>query len=494
MHDSLCGRRILLIDLNNFAFYPTLAVGYLAAALRSAGCHVEVLSPLACGVKGVAHERSGTALGRFQERLFFSTHPLIEMSRDALWTIRSRWQARPHPEVIGSLDNSLEAGIDAILLSAYPQHRATVASISRRAASNNVPVILGGPFFNIPDVVRAWIDIPGLSAIVGGEMDFALPELISQVVRGQDFGTTPGVFLPDGRGGVPAPPLAPLTGLPIPDFSDFPWNRYPNRIIPLMTGRGCGWGACTFCSDVVTANGRSFRSRPVAEVLDELETQAQCYGTENFILLDIMLNSDLSMWRALLDNFQHRVPGARWMATVRVGKTEEDGLSAEKLRTAHDAGLTRLTFGLETGSQRLNDSMARGTTIERMSQCIREGHAAGISMRTSVMCGYPEETSSDIDATCTFLSRHAQYLDEARLARFKILPETAFAQMYEADPTRFSSISPPRWNHIHGYATYRYKPARSQAYRQATSRLLRQIHEINHKPLRAEASDFAGAM
>ena len=34
-----------------------------------------------------------------------------------------------------------------------------------------------------------------------------------------------------------------LDALPVPDYSDFPWQAYPLRIVPLMTSRGCGWGA-----------------------------------------------------------------------------------------------------------------------------------------------------------------------------------------------------------------------------------------------------------
>jgi hypothetical protein len=37
--------KALLVDLNNFGRYPTLAIGYLVASLRAADYDVEVLSP-----------------------------------------------------------------------------------------------------------------------------------------------------------------------------------------------------------------------------------------------------------------------------------------------------------------------------------------------------------------------------------------------------------------------------------------------------------------
>ena len=49
----LDSRRILLVDLNNFARYPSLAVGSLAASLRKAG----------------AQAVTGVALGKFGNQL-----------------------------------------------------------------------------------------------------------------------------------------------------------------------------------------------------------------------------------------------------------------------------------------------------------------------------------------------------------------------------------------------------------------------------------------
>src|SRR4051812_36118851 len=50
-------KKVLLVDLNNFARYPTLSVGYLAAICRGAGIKVEVFSPLMIGLKGFQREK-----------------------------------------------------------------------------------------------------------------------------------------------------------------------------------------------------------------------------------------------------------------------------------------------------------------------------------------------------------------------------------------------------------------------------------------------------
>ena len=41
--------KVLVVDLNNFARYPTLSVGYLSAVLRKASYQVSVFAPLMVG-------------------------------------------------------------------------------------------------------------------------------------------------------------------------------------------------------------------------------------------------------------------------------------------------------------------------------------------------------------------------------------------------------------------------------------------------------------
>ena len=66
-------RRVLIVDLNNFARYPTVAVGYLVAVLRQAGMHVDVLSPLGHGISGVARESRPRPWHRLEQQLRYAT-------------------------------------------------------------------------------------------------------------------------------------------------------------------------------------------------------------------------------------------------------------------------------------------------------------------------------------------------------------------------------------------------------------------------------------
>jgi len=150
---------------------------------------------------------------------------------------------------------------------------------------------------------------------------------------------------------------------------------------------GLQLGRCLFCSDVETVNGRTFRSRPVEAVLDEISQQSARHAAKQVAFLDIKLNGDLAMWRGVADGFQRHLPGGTWVGTVHVQSRGDNGLSRDDLQAAYDSGMRRISCGLETGSQRVNDSMAKGTQLAQTSEFIRDAHAVGLSVRATMMLG-----------------------------------------------------------------------------------------------------------
>jgi anaerobic magnesium-protoporphyrin IX monomethyl ester cyclase len=427
--------------------------------------------------------------------VYFSTHPATVRAHDAICARRTRWVQRPHPRVIEEAMRAFERNApDILLVSAYLDHHPSVVALGELAAARGVPLLLGGPYFNVPEVAREWLDVPALAGIVGGEVDFTLPEIVADVLSGADLLRHPGVFLPDGRESAPCPPVQDLDALPLPDFTDFPWHAYPNRVIPAMAARGCGWGRCLFCGDIKSANGRTFRARSAGVVLEELREQSQRHDSRDVIFLDIKLNSNMALWRGLIDGYQRVLPGGRWIGTVHVQARGENGLTREELQAAREAGMVRTTFGLETGSQRMNTSMAKGTNLERTSQFIQDAHAAGLSIRTTAMLGFPGEGHEDVAASVRFIEEHEKCLDRIALARFKIIPGTLFHRRLEGAPERYPDVQDLRWNMRFGRASYRNAQTTDRAYRRAKSRLLDAVHRINSRPLRPGAEVFDGLM
>jgi len=385
--------RVLIVDLNNFSRYPTIAVGYLAAVLRVAGMEVKVYSPLSSGVSGVVREPPVRPWSLIDQKLRYwsavSSNQVVKELRERFAAMNGPQLARQTIDTFRDFQRCIHADtpFDVVLVSTYLMYHDLCVEICRECSRASIPVLVGGSYFSQPEVISEWIRIPGLTALIGGEVEPYLTEIVRSAAAREPLSHYAGVFVPGASPYHPAPPLQDLDAVPFPDYTDFPWHKYPNKIIPLISGRGCGWNACTFCSDVTSTAGRTYRSRSPDNVIGEIEHQSRRHTSNLFVFTDLKLNSNLAVWSALLSRFQAASPNARWVAAVHVGADDPNGLSARELQAARGAGLVRVTTGLESGSQAVLDRMAKGTDLGTTSIFLRSASDAGISVRTTMILG-----------------------------------------------------------------------------------------------------------
>lgn len=492
--------RILLIDLNNFARYPTLAIGYLASILRRGRFEVEVFSPLSTGISGVVREPRPKPWGFWLDRAKYgsgvSHNQHVRQVRN--WLSRTSLNApslqREADTVAEGVAQRLtEDRYDAVLVSSYLMYYELCRTLGEMCEGQDIPFLVGGPYFAQPEVRQEWLNIPGLSGLVGGEVEFELCDIVQAVVDRQPLDSFDGVWTDDPS----KPNMAPihdLDAIPFPDFSDFPWDNYPNRIIPMVSGRGCSWGACTFCGDVTGTVGRRYRSRSPNNVLEEMRYQSDRFGTKSFVFTDPKLNSNLNVWNALLGDLPSQVPDASWIGAVHIGATGPNGLSRGELRAARQAGMVRLTTGFESGSQRVLDLMKKGVELEESSDVLESAAAEDISVRVTMIAGYPGERAADVEKTAIFLENHSLAIERVAFNRFHIITGTRFHRSIDVKPELYPDIYSLTPNHRQAIINHESTTADSPEYRRAMIRVLAAVHTINRRPLRPAARSFEGVM
>ncbi len=492
--------KVLLIDLNNFARYPTLAIGYLTAILRRGDFEVDVFSPLSTGISGVVREAQprpwGWWLDRVKYRTGVSHNPYVKRARN--WAASTALHAptllRKSDTVAGEVRDVLSTThYDAVLVSTYLMHHDLCCRLGEICAAAGVPYLVGGPYFAQPEVRREWMDIPGMSGLVGGEVEFELCDIVQATVDRRPLDTFAGVWTDNPEKPNPRP-LHNLDDIPFPDFGDFPWHKYPNRIIPMATGRGCGWAACTFCGDVKTTIGRRYRSRSPENVLAEMEYQSARFDAKSFVFTDPKLNSNLEVWDALLGELPGRVPGAQWIGAVHIDTNERNGLSRPELRAARKAGMVRMTTGLESGSQRVLDLMHKGVDLGASADVLEDAAAEDISVRVTMIAGYPGEQVQDVVMTAEFLERHARAIERVALNRFHIITGTRIHRSLQTRPDDFPDVGQQFPNHRLSVIGHNSTVTHDKDYRRAMDRVMKAAHEINRRPMRNAARSFEGVM
>lgn len=494
--------RILLVDLNNFARYPTPPIGYLVSVLRQSSHEVSVFAPLMVGVQGTTREvrPHGFSLAFAKlnhlaatSRLAWLRHGRDRLGRRHLSAITTHQRA-----VVDGFKASLQSSRpQVVLISTYLMYRELCARICLLCREAGIPVLIGGPYFVQPEVIADWVAMPGLSGLVAGEVELELPDIVDTLLARGDLERHDGLFVadPDGRArGRVAKPLLGLDRVPFPDFTDFPWQLYPNRIVPVITGRGCGWGVCRFCSDVTSSAGRTYRSRSPDNVIDELAEHHRTLQATRFVFTDLKLNSDLSMWRGIAQRIHSAAPGAQWIGAVHVGREADNGLSEADLRAAARSGCVRLTTGLESGSQRVLDLMKKGNRLDRVSAYLQAASGAGISTRCTMVLGYPGETADDVNMSADFLARHTREIERVSLNRLQVMTGTILHRTLKRAPAQFKGFGIVQEDGAAAQVEHRDDMIRSAAHRKGVMRLLTETHRINSRELRAAAREFEGVM
>lgn len=489
--------KALIVDLNNFSRYPTLSVGYLTAVLRAQGAEVDVLSPLSFGVHGFPRRVREKPWQRYTN---FIKHWSAVTEANTITKLRAKYKKMLQPGndkdaqvIIDSVCKALESPPDVVLISAYTMYFEICQEIAKLCAAQNIPLMVGGNSFVVEEVAKRWHAVEGITAVYAGEPEPILFEIVQKLVAQEDISDYPGVFNPGKNEGRVAQPLEHLDQVPFPDFSDFPWNSYPNRIVPVMTGRGCEWGLCTFCSDVVTSAGRKYRSRSLENVLQEVAFQREQFNVNLFVFLDLKLNSDLKVWYGLAEQLPKIAPDIKWTASVHVDSRSDNGLSKEALKKAAAAGLARITCGLESGSPKVLSSMVKGVKLKRMAEFIKGAHEAAISVRLTCIIGDPAEQAEDIDLTTEFIREHSQYIERVTLNRFATMPGTPAEAMLKETPNKYPQIKLRDLDVDNAIIPHHNERFSKKDNLIAVYKLLKVVNKINQKPLLERATEFEGA-
>jgi radical SAM superfamily enzyme YgiQ (UPF0313 family) len=80
-----------------------------------------------------------------------------------------------------------------------------------------------------------------------------------------------------------------------------------------------------------------------------------------------------------------------------------DLVDQDLLQGMKESGCFRIWYGAESGSQKVLDSMTKGTTVEQVRKAARATQQAGIQAGFFILLGYPDETTADIRKTINLL-------------------------------------------------------------------------------------------
>ena len=279
-------------------------------------------------------------------------------------------------------------------------------SVALADACPDARLVLGGPHATaVPE--QTLEQLGRADFVLRGEAERSLPALCRNLARGEDAGEVPGIYLRQGgsvRAG-PPPQASELDALPLP-ARDLVADVYRRRLYhtlmvrrrpvdTLITSRGCPFG-CGFCY----TRGHRYRHRSADAVVDEL-ARIRDLGIRDVEICDDTFTIHHGRAMEILDG----IIRARLDLSFRI-KSRTDVFDEALARRAKKAGAYLVAFGMESGSRRLLDAMAKGITPEHNARACRLTRRYGMLSHSSWIIGYPGETPQTLHETVTFIRQN----------------------------------------------------------------------------------------
>ncbi len=276
-------------------------------------------------------------------------------------------------------------------------------------------------------------DCPALDAVVKGEGEAIFTELVEDWLAGDYHGVAGVCFLAaDGT-------FHDNAGLPrIRAIDTIPWPHWPDgylekfwaagksygirseRDIPLLATRGCPY-RCTFCSSPQMWSTR-YVMREVDDVIAEIKHYIERYGITSFQLYDLTAFTRKRWTLAFCQRLKEENLGVRWSLP---SGTRSEVLDREVLRLLRETGCDYVAYAPESGAPTTLKRIKKRVRLERMVDSIREARRQGLTVRTNLIIGFPDETRGEMFETLRFGLRMAVLgVDEVPFFIFSCYPGT----------------------------------------------------------------------
>jgi radical SAM superfamily enzyme YgiQ (UPF0313 family) len=146
--------------------------------------------------------------------------------------------------------------------------------------------------------------------------------------------------------------------------------------------------------------GARYRARSPKNVLDEIEWLKDEYKAEGIAFQDDTLTFDKKRTLEICDGMIERKLKLPWGCSSRA-----DVVTKEVLFKMAKAGCDEICFGVESGCQRIRDSLKKRVTTEQCENAIKWAKEAGIFVTVSVILGYPGETRETLQESLDFVRK-----------------------------------------------------------------------------------------
>ncbi len=304
--------------------------------------------------------------------------------------------------------------------------------------------VIGGPHPTCEAPERLFVQFPLLDYAFAGEGEPGFPILIEKIAsKNTDLEDVPGmIWRKDGKLIVNQKAMVDdLNELPLPAWDlikperykcGYSFMTYQLPAAPMSMTRGCPF-LCTFCgSHLIT--GRKVRKRNVDNIIEEIKFLQKNYGVRTIDIVDENFMFDPDLVTEFCERLMSEKIGIRWNCPYGVRITS---LTEKLVRLMDKSGCFGMSFGIESGSQRILDMVKKRIKVEQIVEKIHMVRKeTNMMLQGYFMFGFPTETAEEVEKTISLAK--SLPLDIAQFSPLRVTPGT---EIFE-DLVNSGKISP----------------------------------------------------
>lgn len=379
-------------------------------------------------------------------------------------------------------DQILECTPKIIVLCSFLQQQIASLALAKRikAHSPQTSIVFFGSNCNSVMGAELIRQFPFVDAVVSGEGDNVIPEMIQKILGGENFHNLQGVYTIKNvdsmfQSGIftNAVPVTDMDSLPFPDFDDFfeqhkesSLNQNTKKQLMFETARGCWWGErshCTFCG--LNSESMFYRSKSPDRALQEVVHLAEKYPGTMISAVDNIL--DMKYFKSFVPEL-----GAQGL-NVELFYEVKANLKKDQIRLLREAGITRIQPGVESFSNKILNLMGKGVKGLQNIQLLKWCKEYGIRPFWNILYGFPGEDPQEYFQMAKLLPLLTHLPAPESLGQIRI--ERFSPNFKYPDQLGFANVKPyPSYSHIYPfseevvsnlawYFTYDYKVPRNVA-------------------------------
>ncbi len=270
-----------------------------------------------------------------------------------------------------------------------------------KQAMPEILVVMGGP--QASATAQATMEsMEQVDYICTGEGENTVVPFFNAVLRGneENIPSIPGLYYRE-NGEIKYNDIE----IPLCDLSTLPrWERSllageeeadigsDTYFMPIEAGRGCPFN-CTFCCSSHFWK-RAYRLKTPAQIVEDIKYFNKTFGIKSFNFAHDAFTVNQAGVYEVCEEIIASGLDIKWKCTSRI-----DCITKELALKMKQAGMTSISFGIETGSQRMQKLINKNLNLRDAGELISFLLQNDIQVTLFFMYGFPDETEQDLNDT-----------------------------------------------------------------------------------------------